>query len=457
MKVFDYNLYSEDQPNVDNYIAGVGFLLKRFKDESEFNHYINEIQQNDTTCVFKKYLDQGDDLFKDGDDTFSNDGDGQVLDAVEDGIFLDMSKTSRWAPSTAHVSYNFRRGEAGYYFLIYQICSPPKDVTIYSDFELDFHFSNQDSFSNESYLSAGEMILPHLFFSFFLLYSICLYVWTSNIRAISEGRVGYFADPVGGRPLVYPIHHIMSFLLLLKTFSILFESIRYHYLRVTGHASVWSALYYTFAFLKGTILFTAILLIGSGWSFVKPFLSDREKKMIFAILVLQVINNIAIVVLTQETEGEVAFDRWTAVLHLVDIICCCAVLIPIVWQVNTLEKNIELSNNSLGDIGETSDAIISEDEFENEPLKGRPNDQKLASKLKLFRSFYLLVVAYIYTTRIVVYIFASTLDYRHQWVKHFVIEGVTLAFYFTVGSLFKPMSENPYLSRQGAVEVELTL
>jgi len=399
-------------------------------------------------------LDQSD-PFEGGDDKYSNDSNGQVLNAAEDGIFLDMSKPSRWG-RTSHVSYDFRRGEAGYYFLIYQICSPPKDVTIYSDFEIDFHFSNQDTFSNESYLSAGEMILPHMFFSFFLLYSICLYLWTSNIRAISEGGVGYFADPQGGRPLVYPIHYIMSFLLLLKTFSILFESIRYHYLRVTGHASVWSALYYTFAFLKGTILFAAILLIGSGWSFVKPFLSDREKKMIFAILVLQVINNVAIVVLTQETEGEVAFDRWTAVLHLVDIICCCAVLIPIVWQVNALEKNIELSNNSHADIFETSDAIISEDEFENEPLNGRPNDQKLASKLKLFRSFYLLVVAYIYTTRIVVYIFASTLDYRHQWVKHFVIEGVTLAFYFTVGSLFKPMSENPYLSTKGVVEIELT-
>ena len=130
MKVFDYNLYSEDQPSVENHVAGVGFLLKRFKDESEFNHYINEIQQNDTMCVFQRYLNQGEDPFKDGDDSFSNDGDGQVISAVEDGIFLDMSKTDRWAPNSAHVSYDFRRGEAGYYFLIYQICSPPKVRTL---------------------------------------------------------------------------------------------------------------------------------------------------------------------------------------------------------------------------------------------------------------------------------------------------------------------------------------
>jgi hypothetical protein len=217
-------------------------------------------------------------------------------------------------------------------------------------------------------------------------------------------------------------------------------------------------------------LFTVILLIGSGWSFVKPFLSDREKKMILAILVLQIVNNIAIVVLTQETEGEHSFDRWTAVLHLVDILCCCAVLIPIVWQVNQLEKNMEQNQHQDEDEEETADLFdeddedddehVPEDEFDNAPTNGsafhggrkppsrgpgRVPDARLASKLKLFRSFYILVVAYIYVTRIVVYLFATTLTYRHTWIRYFVVEVVTLAFYVTVGMLFRPMNENPYL------------
>jgi G protein-coupled receptor 107 len=222
---------------------------------------------------------------------------------------------------------------------------------------------------------------------------------------------------------------------------------------------------------QGITLFTVILLIGSGWSFVKPFLSDRERNMILAILVLQVINNIAIVVLTQETEGENAFDKWTAVLHLVDILCCCAVLIPIVWQVNQLEKNMEQNQHhdedgdaqdanggadrpTLYDIDEFDDEHVTEDELEEVPINGnssrrtstaRPPDDRLAAKLKLFRSFYLLVVAYIYITRIVVYLFASFLNYRHAWVRYFVVEVVTLIFYCTVGMLFRPMNENPYL------------
>ncbi|OEU22619.1 hypothetical protein FRACYDRAFT_151456, partial [Fragilariopsis cylindrus CCMP1102] len=266
-------------------------------------------------------------------------------------------------------------------------------------------------FGSHSYLSAGEMILPHIFFYFSLLYAICALTMSGN----------KFLPAV---PTIYPIHYMMGFLLTLKTCSLFFESIRYHYLRVTGHTMFFSAIYYTFSFLKGITLFTVIVMIGSGWSFVKPFLSQREKKMILGVLVLQVLNNIAIVVLTQETEGETSFDTWTAILHLVDIICCCAVLIPIVWQVNQLEKNIEQNQHKAG---------------------GGPNDARMAAKLKLFRSFYILVIAYIYMTRIVVYLFAATLDYKHTWVRIFVVELTTILFYTTVGYMFRPMNENPYL------------
>jgi hypothetical protein len=113
--------------------------------------------------------------------------------------------------------------------------------------------------------------LPWLFFAFSLMYAICLYIWQANIRLIKDGKPGYFdsgnaeatpppiisggaATPSG--PTVYPIHYLMGFLLVLKFFSLFFESIRYLYLRVVGHAAFFSAVYYTFAFLKGVTLFT---------------------------------------------------------------------------------------------------------------------------------------------------------------------------------------------------------
>jgi len=268
-------------------------------------------------------------------------------------------------------------------------------------------------------------------------------MWVANIRNIMAGEEGVGTKASSsqgsglrgsGKAAVYTIHHMMAILLGLKAVTIFSESVRYHYIRVYGHAELWSVIYYFFAFLKGTFLFTLILLIGSGWSFVKPFLYDREKKVIFVVLFLQVIDNIAVVVLTHETEGERLYDDWTAVLHLVDIVCCCAVLVPIVWQINNLERQFSMQT-------ENEENEETDDQYENDSDAAR-----MMEKLKLFRSFYLLVIGYIYFTRIVVFIFATTLGYRHTWLRYLVTELGTLSFYLVVGMKFRPMAENPYLA-----------
>ena len=40
--------------------------------------------------------------------------------------------------------------------------------------------------------------------------------------------------------------------------------------------------------VPGTMLFLVIILLGTGWSLLKPFLSDREKKIFLTVLPLQV-------------------------------------------------------------------------------------------------------------------------------------------------------------------------
>ncbi|KAL7455480.1 hypothetical protein ACHAWC_007047, partial [Mediolabrus comicus] len=176
-------------------------------------------------------------------------------------------------------------------------------------------------------------------------------------------------------------------------------------------------------------------LIGSGWSLVKPFLNEREKRIIWTVLVLQIIDNIAVIVLSQETEGERLYEDWSAVLHFVDILCCCAVLVPIVWQINSFETTIEAEEG-----------------------QATKNDEqaKTVQKLKQFRSFYLLVVVYIYFTRIAVYLFATCLGYRQTWLRYLFCELGTLLFYCIVGFLFRPVSDNPYLKvGNGNADVEI--
>jgi hypothetical protein len=194
-------------------------------------------------------------------------------------------------------------------------------------------------------------------------------------------------------------------------------------------------------FVKGTFLFTVILLLGSGWSFFKPFLTPKERRVIYFVFILQIIDNIAVVVLTHETLGEQLYSDWSAILHLVDIISCCAILIPIVWQVNSLEQSLE-----------QQDAANAVDGDGNKNGNAEPNGEvvldsestRLHEKLSLFRFFYLAVVAYIYFTRIVVYLIASSLSYNHTWWRYLIGEIGTLLFYVSIGMKFKPKVENEY-------------
>jgi len=421
-----------------------GFFLQRYNNEAQFNEYVELLKSNHSLCAFEYFRDREDDAlpFGFGDDDEFSDANKEVKSA-EHGILLKLKGTDSGSlpkDKPTNISYSFKMGEAGLYFLMYQVC--PYDDKIRSTFDLDFHFMNYDNFGNATYLTAGEMRLPLIFFFFSMSYLACFVIWVINNRQIQSGLPGLFRNPGGRQPIVYPIHHLMAALLLFKFFATFFESLRYHFIRVLGHADFWSVAYYIFTFIKGTFLFIVILLIGTGWSFVKPFLNDREKKVVLVILCLQVANNIALVVLSQLTEGEASFEGWTAILHLVDILCCCAVLLPIVWQVNMLEKSIgddaRDADEPDGDNGEYGRPAQSELEHGE---KGQ-----ILTKLKLFRSFYLLVVAYIYATRILVYLFATLLSYQHLWIQPFVVELVTLTFYVVVGMMFRPMAENPYLS-----------
>ncbi len=66
-------------------------------------------------------------------------------------------------------------------------------------------------------------------------------------------------------------------------------------------------------------------------------------------------------------------------------------------------------------------------------------------KLQLFRQFYVMVVIYIYFTRIVVFLISSTIAFNNLWLGEFSAEAVTFLFYVITGYKFRPAVDNPYL------------
>ena len=461
-----------------------GFLLKRFDSESDFAKFYETVMEKSSVCSYESHrskdyvsIDRAnvDDDILQVDDAFEVQFDdvakkeNEVKDVGIDGVYLSMNQPEKsWKPQTPSITHTFQTPDEGLYFLLFQLC-PRKDektfgIEIRSSFELNLVYKNYDSFGNASYLTAGEMPLPGMYLYFSISYALCFIIWASNIRNIRLGKDPILVSKGGAsrslsssRPVVHAIHHLMSILLGLKTMTVFFEAARYHYIRMNGHAEIFSAIYFTMSCIKGIFMFTVILLIGSGWSLVKPFLNDREKKIIWVVITLQIIDNIAVVVLSQETEGERLYDDWSAVLHLVDILCCCAVLVPIVWQVNSLEKSVEAEAQHSNSSEEQKSNAVTNVESE---VPATVEASRILRKLKQFRSFYLLVVVYIYFTRIAVYLFATVLGYRQTWLRYFVTELGTLVFYAVVGFLFQPMEDNPYLNvavqdgDSGDVEIE---
>ena len=85
----------------------------------------------------------------------------------------------------------------------------------------------------------------------------------------------------------------------------------YHYIRATGSPDGWNIAFYVFTFLRGILFFTVrghlaclqlgksswltasacaqvIVLVGTGWSYMKPLLAQREKRILMVVIPLQV-------------------------------------------------------------------------------------------------------------------------------------------------------------------------
>jgi len=64
------------------------------------------------------------------------------------------------------------------------------------------------------------------------------------------------------------------------------------------------------------------------------------------------------------------------------------------------------------------------------------------------------VVALSFKTRILAYLFSTTLSYQHLWFRDLLVELVTLCFYVVTGYMFRPMKENPYFGVKREVDDE---
>ncbi|KAF2306095.1 hypothetical protein GH714_012428 [Hevea brasiliensis] len=201
---------------------------------------------------------------------------------------------------------------------------------------------------SKDFLSAGLTQLPSLYFVYFIAYLAFLGFWI-YICFTNRGSV-------------HRIHLLMGGLLLMKALNLICAAEDKHYVKVTGTPHGWDVLFYIFQFIRVVLLFTVIVLIGTGWALYKDWVT------------------------------------WNQVFLLVDIICCCAIIFPIVWSIRSLRETSKTDGKAARNL----------------------------AKLQLFRQFYIVVIGYLYFTRIVVFALKTIAAYKYQWAcgedEYFVLD-----------------------------------
>ncbi|KAM5299063.1 protein GPR107 [Ctenodactylus gundi] len=268
-------------------------------------------------------------------------------------------------------------------------------------FSLDIDITEKNP---DSYLSAGEIPLPKLYVSMAFFFFLSGAVWIHILRK--------------RRNDVFKIHWLMAALPFTKSLSLVFHAIDYHYISSQGFPiEGWAVVYYITHLLKGALLFITIALIGTGWAFIKHILSDKDKKIFMIVIPLQVLANVAYIIIESTEEGTTEYSLWKDSLFLVDLLCCGAILFPVVWSIRHLQE-------------------------------ASATDGKAAinlAKLKLFRHYYVLIVCYIYFTRIIAFLLKLAVPFQWKWLYQLLDEMATLVFFVLTGYKFRPASDNPYL------------
>ncbi|VDM97255.1 unnamed protein product [Thelazia callipaeda] len=296
-------------------------------------------------------------------------------------------------------SIRFTEGQEGSYSFIYHNCFNYR-AHGYNN-QVAVHFTVDITERNiGSYLSAGDIAKPKFYLLMSAMFALAACIWMQSIYRSRPGTV-------------YKVHHLMTALVILKALSLLFHGTNYYFVAVYGHQrEIWAIVYYITHLLKGALLFGTIILIGTGYTFFKNFLTDRDRRLFMIVM-----DNVAMIIIEESEFGQQGYQFWLQIFIFFDLLCCVAVILPVIWSMRHLEE-------------------------------GSRSDGKAAfnlEKLKLFRHFYSVIIGYIYFTRVIKFIVEAVVPFNYNWITDSVVESSTLLFFVTAGYQFRPQEKNPYL------------
>lgn len=324
-----------------------------------------------------------------------------TVDCILHTSFMEYYSTFKDFNGSSEYSINFSVSTPNLLRLFFANCD--QNVQVSLDLKASFYnLEGKDGSTSKDYLSDGRAQLPTIYFSFSAIHMILFAAWI------------YVC--IKQKHTAHRIHVLMGVLVCFKALYLFSEGGDQAYMKHTGVVHGWEIAMYIFGVLKGVMLFTVIILIGAGWSILKPHLQGNEKWVLMIVIPLQVLANLVEVLIGESGPFFQDWLAWDRLMFLIDVVCCFAVLFPIIWSMKRLRQAAQTD-------GKAATNLV---------------------KLTLFRQYYIVVVCYIYFTRVAVVVFANVTPYHYAWTSILASEMATLAFYVFTGYKFRPAPFNPY-------------
>ncbi|KAL7750219.1 hypothetical protein RI367_004392 [Sorochytrium milnesiophthora] len=273
---------------------------------------------------------------------------------------------------------------------------------------ITYHAAN----ANGNLLSAGQMFLPTIYAASAVVNVVFIFLFSRQFR-METARVFW-------------VHRLMLLLLVLTVLQKVFLAAQYHSMQAGIDTRAYDIISYIFTVIKSSLAVTIIGLLAAGWSFIKPYLSERDRKLIMFIIPLQVIANVAHVMELELAIGSLSSIFWSRVLPIVDISSFLIILYAIIQTRKHLTQAADTDGKAKSNL----------------------------DKYQLWGTLYLATFVYLYLTRIISLFLKTAVPFKVLWLSEAFDEIVTGIFYIFIGRRFSPSSANPYTELHTATDTE---
>lgn len=231
-------------------------------------------------------------------------------------VDIELQQNSSFCVLDSHYVHHFDQSyqvtSPGYYSLFFANCAPGTKVSM--KFKTEMY--NLDPNGSKDYLPAGSTQLPGLLFVFSLCYLTFFGLWV--YLCYNKKQM---------------IHILVAALLIMKSLSLICGAEVKHYVKTTGTPHGWNIPFYVFQFLGNVLLFMVIVLVGTGWSFLKPKIRGKEKTLLAMVIPFEVVSTIASVVIGETGPYVQNWLIWTYIIFFAEVSCWVAMRLVIVcWM-----------------------------------------------------------------------------------------------------------------------------